>query len=496
MWTDELAPQCAAHYNAAMSEAPQGIHRVEVSGLHGHQAFEVTLKPGLNIFHGKNGGGKTTFLHILANLVERDIGRFGFLVFERIKVETFSGASLELRQARPLTGPPTTTVLLDGTEAGTVAQGETTPASLSIALRDRLGGRSVYLPAFRSVLETVARHSPSYGAYPDDAFRREVAAVTEQLIGDARFATRTAGRAGEPRVRSRAEQTAQKTVLCRRWFGNFVPLVRFPSLSEMADELSGELQQAQLDLSVTDQEAINTVFVEVLETLLAPKGSGEVRNVNSTELLDQVRGYLDKLSPSHGETARAYEQLSARLSRSPVEVGSREGAVPGILEIYARVLQERANSQERAFAGLRRFEESVNRFLVSKPLTRDASERVSRARFPRYVISLPNGTRSGFNVLSSGERHVLTVLFSATHMSQADGIVLIDEPELSLHVEWQRHILTELMKQAGSRQVVACTHAPEVAAENPDRLEEFSSREWCPDGTVENASPDSEEDGE
>ena len=37
----------------------------------------------------------------------------------------------------------------------------------------------------------------------------------------------------------------------------------------------------------------------------------------------------------------------------------------------------------------------------------------------------------------------------ATHMSPADGIMLIDEPEISLHVDWQRIILDEIMRQAG-----------------------------------------------
>ena len=63
-------------------------------------------------------------------------------------------------------------------------------------------------------------------------------------------------------------------------------------------------------------------------------------------------------------------------------------------------------------------------------------------------------------------------------MSQEDGIVLIDEPELSLHVDWQRIILGEMMKQVGNRQVIACTHSPEIAAEHLKLTREltFSTR--------------------
>jgi predicted ATP-dependent endonuclease of OLD family len=82
------------------------------------------------------------------------------------------------------------------------------------------------------------------------------------------------------------------------------------------------------------------------------------------------------------------------------------------------------------------------------------------------MIILEGGAIANLSVLSSGERHVLTLLFSATHMSNNEGMLLIDEPELSLHVNWQRVILEELMKQAGTRQIVACTHAPEVTADH------------------------------
>jgi predicted ATP-dependent endonuclease of OLD family len=90
-------------------------------------------------------------------------------------------------------------------------------------------------------------------------------------------------------------------------------------------------------------------------------------------------------------------------------------------------------------------------------------------------VVMPSNHVIGLSALSSGERQVLTMLFSATHMSPSDGTMLIDEPEISLHVDWQRIILTEMMKQAGDRQVIVCTHSPEVAADHRDVLVEISS---------------------
>ena len=56
--------------------------------------------------------------------------------------------------------------------------------------------------------------------------------------------------------------------------------------------------------------------------------------------------------------------------------------------------------------------------------------------------------------------------------------MLIDEPEISLHVDWQRIIIAEITRQANGRQVIVCTHAPEIAADHRDVLAELKLKPW------------------
>jgi predicted ATP-dependent endonuclease of OLD family len=76
-------------------------------------------------------------------------------------------------------------------------------------------------------------------------------------------------------------------------------------------------------------------------------------------------------------------------------------------------------------------------------------------------------------------------------MSSTDGVLLIDEPELSLHVDWQRIILSELMAQAGSRQIIACTHAPEVVGDHRERMFKLEPTKYISSQGDLFASPDS-----
>lgn len=63
-------------------------------------------------------------------------------------------------------------------------------------------------------------------------------------------------------------------------------------------------------------------------------------------------------------------------------------------------------------------------------------------------------------LLSSGEKHVLR-LFVET-VNAGSNPVLIDEPEISLHVDWQHDLVPALRELAPGSQLILATHSPEV----------------------------------
>jgi len=50
-----------------------------------------------------------------------------------------------------------------------------------------------------------------------------------------------------------------------------------------------------------------------------------------------------------------------------------------------------------------------------------------------------------------------------------DAAIFIDEPELSLHVDWQRQLLPTLMKQGTKNQFFIATHSPFIYGMYPDK---------------------------
>lgn len=72
----------------------------------------------------------------------------------------------------------------------------------------------------------------------------------------------------------------------------------------------------------------------------------------------------------------------------------------------------------------------------------------------------------GVQQLSSGEKQLLSMLVEAVCIPY--GVLLIDEPELSMHEDWQRQLIESILSINSEIQLIAATHSPEIMARVPD----------------------------
>ncbi|EDN69932.1 ABC transporter ATP-binding protein [Beggiatoa sp. PS] len=64
--------------------------------------------------------------------------------------------------------------------------------------------------------------------------------------------------------------------------------------------------------------------------------------------------------------------------------------------------------------------------------------------------------------LSSGEKQVLIILLSVLIQDNAPYILIMDEPEISLHVEWQEELIKVIRSLNNNVQVILATHSPSL----------------------------------
>lgn len=124
-----------------------------------------------------------------------------------------------------------------------------------------------------------------------------------------------------------------------------------------------------------------------------------------------------------------------------------------LLEIYLSLAESEKN--------IRSLMTTCNRYLERKHLL------YNDAAFTVDIFDADNSPLS-WKVLSSGEKQVAS-LFTHLYLSRdTEQIVIIDEPELSLSVQWQKSLLPDISDSATCKLLIAVTHSPFIYANKLD----------------------------
>lgn len=68
-----------------------------------------------------------------------------------------------------------------------------------------------------------------------------------------------------------------------------------------------------------------------------------------------------------------------------------------------------------------------------------------------------------YNSLSSGEKQLLILLTQTLLQENKKFVFIADEPELSLHIDWQHKIIGAIRDLNPNAQIIVATHSPEIA---------------------------------
>lgn len=124
-----------------------------------------------------------------------------------------------------------------------------------------------------------------------------------------------------------------------------------------------------------------------------------------------------------------------------------------LLDIYIAL----SNSEK----SIRTLITTCNRYLERKHLQYNETD---------FTVTIVDADESAltWKVLSSGEKQVAS-LFTHLYLSKdAEQIVIIDEPELSLSVQWQKTLLPDISNSEACKLLIAVTHSPFIYANELD----------------------------
>ena len=78
------------------------------------------------------------------------------------------------------------------------------------------------------------------------------------------------------------------------------------------------------------------------------------------------------------------------------------------------------------------------------------------------IFENSQGEEFDINELSSGEKQLFLRTLSIKMLEPEDSIILIDEPELSLHPKWQQQIIKVYQNIGKNNQIIVATHSPHI----------------------------------
>ena len=78
------------------------------------------------------------------------------------------------------------------------------------------------------------------------------------------------------------------------------------------------------------------------------------------------------------------------------------------------------------------------------------------------IFTNSSGDKFDINELSSGEKQLFLRTLAIRMLNPENSIILIDEPELSLHPKWQQRIVDVYTKIGKNNQIIIATHSPHI----------------------------------
>ncbi len=186
------------------------------------------------------------------------------------------------------------------------------------------------------------------------------------------------------------------------------------------------------------------------------------RPLMSSEMLGKVSG-----ADIRTELDWQLYNLQRRYLNYQVNVGNR------IISLLSTGRPEEQRLATELSKPKKQFQDLVDELFTptAKTIARDCNEIL----FNQYGETIPP------YMLSSGEKQILVILLTALVQENRPGVMLMDEPEISLHIEWQQRLITLVRTINPNTQIILCTHSPAIIMDGwmdaVTEIEDITSKE-------------------
>lgn len=436
-----------------------------IYGLFGFKNVEIPFDKEAVILIAENGSGKTTILNTLYYSISCRFDKLSTIEFESIHLKFTSGKSTELRK-NDLDSKFNSGVVFDVLES----LRSYVPVSKMKLLQK---GLVTKLLSTRRIYELLARYEIRVPPQKLDSIEKIIrrARSNENVAQKSnlfKFAVDIQENLNESilyfptyrRIEEDLKNLGYEEDKSERWrFNDFEQLDLFSKLNHNDEE--GKLIQFGMSDVIDKFDRIKT-DIKTSSLSLFSKVTGEILTqfVEGIEVTQEMR---DSIQPDtlNIVLSRVGEKNISTSDREKIEKLVSSGNINqpehNQLVYFLSKLVGLYEQQKEKDNSINQFATICNEYLSNKLLVYDE---VNVDIFMLQTRGSNNASKIDMKNLSSGEKQIIS-LFSKIYLeSSEDFILLFDEPELSLSIEWQRLLLPDILKSGKCKLLLAVTHSP------------------------------------
>lgn len=438
------------------------LEYIGIFGLFGRYNVEIPFYKQVNIFIGENGLGKTTILNCIYFVLEKKFSELLKIQFSEIKIRfqnnpklykvSFSGIQeyLESKNTRPFQYMRNDDFYLDHVISDRIKRGT--------LIYDDAGYQE-------NKIENIIYELANDLDIPSFIIRNKVMQIIngrEELVGKSKRKKNV--RDVIELIKAISENITNRII--------YLPTYRrieddFESLDIRSEELNNAellIRFGMSDVQIAIDRILDKIrslamtgFTEMTGVLLKQYAEGDfVKNIIYNDSM--IEGASDIVKIVLDRVGKAIEQNDKDRILRIVQNGKIFDYEYLYLNNLLNKLIENYGLQKRYDDRIKKFADTCNKYLNDKYFYYNQSTLSleiildNTSNEEKQVIQLTQ--------LSSGEKQIVS-LFSKLYLeSDEKSIIIIDEPELSLSLSWQKMLLPDIIRTDNCNILLTVTHSP------------------------------------